>query len=47
MVNVAADYDDADPPPSMARSSLLREPPATERGLRTRVALVLVARRVF
>jgi AcrR family transcriptional regulator len=47
MVNVAADYDDADPPPSMARSSLLREPPATERGLRTRAALVAAARRVF
>ena len=47
MVNVAADYDDADPPPSMARSSLLREPPATERGLRTRAALVAAARKVF
>jgi AcrR family transcriptional regulator len=47
MVNVAADYDDADPPPSMARSSLLREPPATERGLRTRAALVAAARQVF
>jgi AcrR family transcriptional regulator len=47
MVNVAAEYDDADPPPSMARSSLLREPPATERGLRTRAALVAAARRVF
>ena len=47
MVNVAADHDDADPPPSMARSSLLREPPATERGLRTRAALVAAARQVF
>jgi AcrR family transcriptional regulator len=47
MVNVAADYDDTDPPPSMARSSLLREPPATERGLRTRAALVAAARQVF
>src|SRR6201996_6596307 len=47
MVNVAADDDDADPPPSMARSSLLREPPATERGLRTRAALVAAARKVF
>ncbi len=50
MVNVAAsdDQDDnADPPPSMARSSLLREPPATERGLRTRAALVAAARKVF
>jgi AcrR family transcriptional regulator len=47
MVNVAADDDHADPPPSMARSSLLREPPATERGLRTRAALVAAARRVF
>src|SRR6201982_1884563 len=47
MVNVAAEYDDTDPPPSMARSSLLREPPATERGLRTRAALVAAARKVF
>src|ERR1700745_1695500 len=47
MVNVAADDDHADPPPSMARSSLLREPPATERGLRTRAALVAAARKVF
>jgi hypothetical protein len=31
----------------MARSSLLREPPATERGLRTRAALVAAARKVF
>ena len=47
MVNVAADDDHADSPPSMARSSLLREPPATERGLRTRAALVAAARQVF
>jgi AcrR family transcriptional regulator len=47
MVNVAADDDHADPPPSMARSSLLRELPATERGLRTRAALVAAARKVF
>src|ERR1700739_4416252 len=47
MVNVAAEDDHADPPPSMARSSLLREPPATERGLRTRAALVAAARKVF
>jgi AcrR family transcriptional regulator len=47
MVNVAAEDDYADPPPSMARSSLLREPPATERGLRTRAALVAAARKVF
>jgi AcrR family transcriptional regulator len=47
MGNVAADDDHADPPPSMARSSLLREPPATERGLRTRAALVAAARKVF
>ncbi len=31
----------------MARSSLLREPPVTERGLRTRAALVAAARKVF
>ncbi|HSS24843.1 MAG TPA: helix-turn-helix domain-containing protein, partial [Mycobacterium sp.] len=47
MVKVAADDDHADPPPSMARPSLLREPPATERGLRTRAALVAAARKVF
>src|ERR1700757_189826 len=46
MVNVAAEDDYADPPPSMARPSLLREPPATERGLRTRAALVAAARGV-
>src|SRR6201982_4266947 len=47
MVNVAAEDDYADPPPSVARPSLLREPPATERGLRTRAALVAAARKVF
>src|ERR1700751_767849 len=47
MVTFPADDDHADPPPSMARSSLLREPPATERGLRTRAALVAAARKVF
>jgi AcrR family transcriptional regulator len=47
MANVAAEDDYADPPPSMARPSLLREPPATERGLRTRAALVAAARKVF
>ena len=47
MVNVAAEDDHADSPPSMARSSLLRELPATERGLRTRAALVAAARKVF
>ncbi|WP_072750869.1 TetR/AcrR family transcriptional regulator [Rhodococcus maanshanensis] len=39
------DRDDA--PPSMARSGLLRELPATERGLRTRAALIAAARKVF
>ena len=47
MANVAAEDDHADPPPSLVRSSLLREPPATERGLRTRSALVAAARQVF
>jgi AcrR family transcriptional regulator len=47
MVKVAAEDDCADPPPSMARPSLLRELPATERGLRTRAALVAAARKVF
>jgi AcrR family transcriptional regulator len=39
--------DHADTPPSMVRPSLLREPPATERGLRPRAALVAAARKVF
>lgn len=39
--------DHYDEPPSMARSSLLRDPPVTERGLRTRTALVTAARTVF
>src|SRR6476619_7719699 len=47
MVNVAADHEHAARPPSMARSSLFREPPATQRGLRTRAALVAAARKVF
>src|SRR6202048_1544762 len=47
MVNVAAEDDYADPPPSVARPAVLREPPATERGLRTRAALVAAAREVF
>ena len=47
MVNVAAEDDYADSPPSMARSSLLRDLPTTERGLRTRAALIAAARRVF
>src|SRR5260370_35107047 len=47
MVNVAAEDKYAESPPSMARSSLLRELPATERGLRTRAALVAAARKVF
>jgi AcrR family transcriptional regulator len=36
-----------DVPPSMANSALLRELPATERGLRTRSALIAAARTVF
>jgi AcrR family transcriptional regulator len=39
--------DYADSPPSMARSSLLRDLPTTERGLRTRAALIAAARKVF
>ncbi|MFH5211671.1 TetR/AcrR family transcriptional regulator [Antrihabitans spumae] len=34
-------------PPSLARASLLREPPATQRGNRTRAALIEAARVVF
>ncbi|MFE3293069.1 TetR/AcrR family transcriptional regulator [Rhodococcus sp. NPDC059234] len=47
MSRSAPDDDREDLPPSMARSSLLRELPATERGLRTRSALIAAARRVF
>ncbi|HEY6574778.1 MAG TPA: TetR/AcrR family transcriptional regulator [Mycobacterium sp.] len=47
MVNFAAEDNYAESPPSMARSSLLRELPATERGLRTRAALIAAARKVF
>lgn len=41
--------DDAsdDTPPSMAPASLLRELPVTERGMRTRSALIAAARTVF
>ncbi|MFF2082787.1 TetR/AcrR family transcriptional regulator [Nocardia sp. NPDC058176] len=41
------EVEEQDVPPSMARSSLLRELPSTPRGLRTRAALVAAARRVF
>jgi AcrR family transcriptional regulator len=37
----------AEDPPSLADPALLREPPPTERGTRTRQALVAAARRVF
>lgn len=47
MADAAAENEHTDAPPSMARSSLLRELPVTERGLRTRSALVTAARRVF
>ena len=47
MANIAAGDDHADTPSSMVRPSLPREPPATERGLRTRAALVAAARKVF
>jgi AcrR family transcriptional regulator len=51
MVDVAIrenhEDDYADSPPSMARSSLLRDLPTTERGLRTRAALIAAARKVF
>jgi AcrR family transcriptional regulator len=42
----AEDWDGA-PLPSMANPALLREPPATQRGARTRATLVAAARRVF
>ncbi|WP_246097982.1 TetR/AcrR family transcriptional regulator [Rhodococcus spelaei] len=47
MPRPAAKDNREDAPPSMARSSLLRELPSTERGLRTRSALIAAARKVF
>jgi AcrR family transcriptional regulator len=44
---MTASPDRDGPPPSMADPALLREPPATERGARTRANLVAAARRVF
>ncbi|MEU4317616.1 TetR/AcrR family transcriptional regulator [Nocardia fluminea] len=41
------DSDEFDAPPSMARPSLLRELPVTQRGLRTRASLIAAARKVF
>ncbi len=45
----SSDTDDTfdDSPPSMAPSSLLRDLPVTERGLRTRSSLIAAARTVF
>ncbi|QZS58461.1 TetR/AcrR family transcriptional regulator [Rhodococcus opacus] len=43
---VHEEWDDQ-PAPSMAATDLLREPPATPRGARTRAALVAAARTVF
>ncbi|MCK0089279.1 TetR/AcrR family transcriptional regulator [Rhodococcus sp. F64268] len=45
----SSDIDDTfdDSPPSMAPSSLLRDLPVTERGLRTRSSLIAAARTVF
>lgn len=45
----APDWASADVPdvPSLADASMLREPPVTARGIRTRAALVAAARRVF
>jgi AcrR family transcriptional regulator len=45
-MSASADWD-GEPPPSMANPALLREPPVTERGARTRATLVAAARRVF
>ncbi|WP_227996723.1 TetR/AcrR family transcriptional regulator [Nocardia australiensis] len=42
-----ADTDSEDAAPSMARTSLLRELPATQRGQRTRSALIAAGRKVF
>lgn len=44
--NPPPDWDGA-PPPSLANPALLRDPPVTERGARTRAGLVAAARRVF
>ncbi|MFE3542576.1 TetR/AcrR family transcriptional regulator [Nocardia sp. NPDC059177] len=43
----AAETDSESAPPSMARTSLLRDLPATPRGLRTRAALIAAGRTVF
>ncbi len=43
----SADPDSEGAPPSMARTSLLRDLPATQRGLRTRDALIAAGRKVF
>ncbi|MEV6064164.1 TetR/AcrR family transcriptional regulator [Nocardia asteroides] len=42
-----ANHDSDGAPPSMARTSLLRELPTTQRGLRTRAALIEAGRKVF
>lgn len=47
MSSAASDSWDGTPPPSLANPALLREPPATERGARTRAALIAAARKVF
>ncbi|MEV0296039.1 TetR/AcrR family transcriptional regulator [Nocardia sp. NPDC050710] len=47
MESPGPEIDDEQAPPSMARASLLRELPATPRGLRTRSALIAAARSVF
>ncbi|MGW6695288.1 TetR/AcrR family transcriptional regulator [Rhodococcus sp. NPDC054953] len=47
MARSAARPTPEDVPPSMANSALLRDLPATERGLRTRSALIAAARTVF
>jgi AcrR family transcriptional regulator len=47
MATTASEDWDGVPLPSMANPALLREPPVTERGARTRATLVAAARRVF
>ncbi len=47
MACTASEDWEGSPPPSMAQPGLLRVPPATPRGARTRAALVQAARTVF
>ncbi|MFE0250845.1 TetR/AcrR family transcriptional regulator, partial [Streptomyces sp. NPDC059010] len=47
MDTTAPEETDGEKPPPVAPFSQLREPPPTQRGVRTRAALVKAARKVF